>query len=150
MTARELLAKLEADDVRLTIKGDRLVLNAPRGVLSAARIEEIRPYKPELMAIVAERQVEQVASEPTRDSFEDIVEDARRFQREGKAGPWGAFTMSDYALEGVVGDLPLAVRDELDLRIGVYRRDGLPDEQGRRIALFLLASEHDIPLAGGT
>jgi len=52
MSARELLAKLEADYVRLTIKGDCLVLNAPEGVLSPARIEEVRPYKPELLVIL--------------------------------------------------------------------------------------------------
>ncbi len=150
MTAREMLAKLEADDVRLTIKGDRLVLNAPRGTLSPERIEDLRPYKPALMALVAEREVEQANSEPVRDSFDDIVEDAQRFQREGKPGPWGAFTMSDAALQAVVGDLPLALRDELDLRIGIYRRDGLPEDQGLRIAIFLLADENDIPLAGGT
>ena len=146
MNVRELLAKLEADDVRLTIKGDRLVLNAPRGVLSAARIEEIRPYKPELLAIVAERQVERVASEPTRDSFDDIVKDARRFQGVGKPGPWGAFTMSDPEVRGVVDALPSTLRDAFDLQMSIYRRDGLPTDRGCRIALFLLASEHNLPL----
>ena len=147
MTARELLAQLEADDVRLTIKGDRLVLNAPKGVLSPERIEEIRPYKPELLAIVSERRGEPASEDaPERDSFDDIVEDACRFQREGKPGPWEAFTMSAEALTDAIAGLSAELRDDFDLRIGIYRRDGLPDDHGRRIALFLLASEHEIPL----
>ena len=146
MTARELLSSLEADGVRLSIKGDRLVLDAPTGVMSSQRIEELRPYKAELLALVSERRGETALEDaPERDSFDDIVEDARRFQRKGKPGPWGAFTMSADDLEGVIGDLQPALRDDLDLRIGIYHRDGLPDDQGRRIALFLLASEHDIP-----
>ena len=149
MTARELLAQLEADDVRLTIKGDRLVLNAPKGVLSPERIEEIRPYKPELLAIVSERRGEPASEDvPERDSFDDIVEDARRFQRDGKPGPWEAFTMSAEAQEGAIENLSPEVRADFDLRLGIYRRDGLPEEQGRRIALFLLASEQEIPLGG--
>ena len=148
MTARELLASLEASDVRLSIQGERLVLDAPKGVLSAVRIEEIRPYKPALLAIVAERQVVQSSSQPTRDSFDDIVEDARRFQREGKPGPWEAFTMSVDALEGAISGLQPGLQEEFDLRIGIYRREGLPEEQGCRIALFLLAGEHGIPLDG--
>lgn len=149
MTAQELLAQLEADDVRLTIKGDRLVLNAPTGVMSPERIEEIRPYKPALLAILAKRRSQPALAQGSeRDSFDDIVDDARRFQREGKPGPWEAFTMSADAVEGVIGDLSPAFQAEFDLRTGIYRRDGLPENQGRRIALFLLASEHDIPLDG--
>ena len=147
MTARELLAQLEAEDVRLTVKGDRLVLNAPKGVLSSERIEQLRPFKPELLAIVIERQRKSASGEePERDSFDDIVEDARRFQRGDKPGPWAAFTMSVDALDSAIRNLPLAHRADFDLRIGIYRRDGLPDDQARHIALFLLASEHEIPL----
>ncbi len=149
MSARELLVQLEADDVRLTIKGDRLVLNAPKGWLSPARIEEIRPYKPELLAIITERRGQLASKEdPERDSFEDIVADARRFQREGKPGPWAAFTMNAAALDGAIGDLSPALQAGFELRVGIYRRDGLPEDQGHRIALFLLASEHEIPLGG--
>lgn len=149
MTAQELLAQLEAEDIQLTVKGDRLVLNAPAGALAPERIEEIRPHKPALMALVAERQAEQSSAVGlTRDSFDEIVEDARRFQQEGKPGPWAAFTMSGEELEGVIGGLQTELRDDLDLRIGIYRRDGLPEDQGRRIALFLLTSEQDVPLDG--
>ena len=149
MTARELLASLESDGVQLSIKGDRLVLNAPKGVLSATRIEELRPYKPELLAIVSERRGEPASEDaPERDSFDDIVEDARRFQRDGKPGPWEAFTMNAAALEAAIGDLSPAIRADFDLRIGIYRQDGLPDDQGYRIAIFLLASEYSIPLGG--
>jgi len=125
MSARELLAQLEADDVRLTIEGDRLVLNAPKGWLSPARIEEIRPHKPELLAILSERRGQLASAEvPEKDSFDDIVEDARRFQREGKPGPWVAFTMSAAALDGAIGDLSPALRDDFELRIGIYSQDG--------------------------
>ena len=149
MNARELLSSLEADGVRLSIKGDRLVLDAPTGVMSSQRIEELRPYKAELLALVSERRGEPASEDvPERDSFDDIVEDARRFQREGKPGPWGAFTMSDGELNSAIGGLAQELRADFDLRTGIYRRDGLPDDQGRRIALFLLTSEHDIPLGG--
>ena len=151
MNARELLSSLEADGVRLSIKGDRLVLDAPTGVMSSQRIEELRPYKAELLALVSERRGEPASEDvPERDSFEDIVDDARRFLREGKPGPWVAFTMSAEALGSAIGNLSPAFRADFDLRIGIYRRDGLTENQGRRIALFLLTSEHDIPLGGGT
>jgi len=147
MTAKELLSSLEADGVRLTIKGDRLVLDAPTGVMSSQRIEELRPYKAELLALVSERRGDPALEDaPERDSFDDIVEDARRFQREGKPGPWGAFTMSPAALDCAIGDLSPDFRAEFDLRISIYRRDGLPDDHGRRIALFLLADEHQLAL----
>ncbi len=147
MTAKELLAQLEAADVRLTIQGDRLVLNAPKGVLSAARIEEIRPHKPELLAILSERRGEPASDDaPEQDSFDDIVEDARRFQSEGRPGPWAAFTMDAGNLEGAISGLSQDRRADFDLRIGIYRRDGLPDHHGRRIALFLLADEHQLSL----
>lgn len=148
MTAEELLLELEAEGVRLSIRGDRLVLDAPTGVLTQKRLDEIRAFKPELLAIVADHRAEKESPEGAPDAFEEIVADALRFQEEGKPGPWGAFTMSGDELEGVIGDLHPAQRGDLDIRIGIYRRDGLPDDQGRRIALFLLAGEHDIPLDG--
>jgi len=144
-----MLTTLEAQGVRLTVKGDRLVLNAPEGVMSPERIEQIRPHKKELLAILSKRQrLLESADGPERDSFDDIVEDARRFQQEGKPGPWTAFIMNADALEGVIGDLSPAFRADFELRIGIYRRDGLPEDQGCRIALFLLASEYNIPLCG--
>ena len=147
MTAKELLSSLEADGVRLSIKGDRLVLDAPTGVMSSQRIEELRPYKAELLALVSERRGETALEDaPERDSFDDMVEDARRFQREGKPGPWEAFTMSAEALTDAITGLSAELRDDFDLRIGIYRRDGLPDDHARRIALFLLADEHQLSL----
>ena len=147
MTAKELLSSLEADGVRLSIKGDRLVLDAPTGVMSSQRIEELRPYKAELLALVSERRGEPASEDvPERDSFEDIVDDARRFLREEKPGPWEAFTMSAEALTDAIAGLSAELRDDFDLRIGIYRRDGLPDDQARRIALFLLADEHQLSL----
>ena len=65
---------------------------------------------------------------------------------EGRPGPWGAFTMSAEDLNGTIGNLPPELRGDFDLRIGIYRRDGLPDDHARRIALFLLADEHKFPL----
>ena len=147
MNARELLSSLEADGVRLSIKGDRLVLDAPTGVLTASRIEELRPHKPELLVLLSERRIEPATvEEPERDSFDDMVEDARRFQRDGRPGPWEAFTMSAEALDGAIEDLSPEFRADFDLRIGIYRRDGLPDDHARRIALFLLADEHQLSL----
>ena len=147
MTAKELLSSLEADGVRLSIKGDRLVLDAPTGVMSSQRIEELRPYKAELLALVSERRGETALEDaPERDSFDDIVEDARRFQRDSKPGPWGAFTMSAEALDGAIEDLSPEFRADFDLRIGIYRRDGLPEDHACRIALFLLADEQQLSL----
>ena len=151
MTARELLATLQAEGVRVSAKGDRLVLDSPKGVLDAERLEQVRVLKPELLALLAESGIEPGAEPPPAPANEDVsflelLEAADRFQREGKPGPWGAFTMSAEDLDGVIGDLPFELRDDLDLRIGIYRRDGLPDDHARRIALFLLADEHDVPL----
>jgi len=149
MSATELLAQLEAEDVRLSIRGDRLVLNAPEGLLTPDRLDELRPHKQALMALVAERQSDATKEEePSRDSFDEIVEDARRFQREGRPGPWGAFTVGDEELVGLIWALQPDQRDDFDLRVGIYRRDDLPDDQARRIALFLLADEHNLPLCG--
>jgi len=147
MTAHELLDSLLADGVRVAANGTRLELDAPRGVLTQERLEQVRALKPELLALLAQPEPSAGTSEPVVDtSFLEMVEDARRFQAEGKPGPWAAFTMDAEALDGTIGDLSPEFRDEFDLRIGIYRRDGLPDDHARRIALFLLASEHEIPL----
>ena len=147
MTAHELLDALRADGVQVSANGDRLELDAPRGVLTRERLDQVRVLKPELLALLAEPGPTSPPAEPAEDtSFLEMVEDARRFQAEGRPGPWAAFTMDEEALEGVTGDLSPELRDDLDLRIGIYRRDGLLDDHTRRIALFLLASEREIPL----
>ncbi len=170
MTAQELLDAIRADGVRVSANGGRLELDTPRGVLTKERLEldtprgvltkerldQVRALKPELLALLADpgppaasvAQVEDASFlEMVEDaSFLEMVEDARRFQAEGKLGPWSAFTMSAEDLEGAIGGLPPELREDFGLRIGIYRRDGLPDDHRRRIALFLLASEHVFPL----
>ncbi len=147
MTARELIAALQADGVRVTADGDRLTLDAPQGLFTPERLDQVRALKPELLALLAEPGLHGAPEEPAEDtSFLEMVEDALRFQAEGKPGPWAAFTMDEEAMDAAIGDLPPELRDDLDLRIGIYRRDGLPDDHARRIALFLLASAHDVPL----
>ncbi len=148
MTARQLLAALQADGVHVTADNDRLTLDAPQGLLTPERLDQVRALKPELLALLAEPSLPDAPVEPVEDTpFLEMIEDARRFQTEGKPGPWAAFTMDEEALDGAIGTLSPELRDDLDLRIGIYRRDGLPDDHARRIALFLLASEHQIPLS---
>ena len=147
MTAHELLDSLRADGVQVSANGDRLELDAPRGALTQERLDQVRALKPELLALLAQPGPAAVPAQPVEDtSFLEMVEDARRFQAEGKPGPWAAFSMDAEALDGTIGDLSPELHDDLDLRIGIYRRDGLPDDHARRIALFLLASEHEFPL----
>ena len=147
MTAHELLNSLRADGVQVAANGDRLEMDAPRGVLTRERLEQVRVLKPELLALLAQPGPAAVPAQPVEDtSFQEMVEDARRFQAEGKPGPWAAFTMDEETLDDAIGDLSPELRDDFDLRIGIYRREGLPDDHARRIALFLLASEHEIPL----
>lgn len=150
MTAHELLNSLRADGVRVAANGDNLELNAPRGVLTSERLDQVRALKPELLALLAQPGPSAVPAQPVVDtSFMEMVEDARRFQAVGKPGPWAAFTMDAEALDGTIGYLSPELRDDFDLRTGIYRRDGLPDDHARRIAIFLLASEHEYPLSGG-
>ena len=147
MTARELLTTLQAEGIRVTVKGDRLVLDSPTGVLDPDRIEQVRALKPELLALLAEPDAERQPTAGDEDvSFLELLEAAYRFQREGRPGPWAAFAMEADALEYAIGDLSPDLSEEFDLRIGIYRRDGLPDDHGRRIALFLLADEHQLSL----
>ena len=147
MTAQQLLDALRADGVQVSANGDRLELDAPRGVLTRERLDQVRVLKPELLALLAEPGPPSPPAEPAEDaSFLEMVDDARRFQAEGTPGPWAAFTMDEEALDGAIDDLSPELCDDLDLRIGIYRRDGLPDDYARRIALLLLASEHEIPL----
>jgi len=147
MTARELLTTLQAEGVRVTVKGDRLVLDSPKGVLEPDRIEQVRALKSELLALLIEPDAEcQPAAGDEDISFLELLEAADRFQREGRPGPWEAFTMSADDLDSAIANLSPELRDDFDLRIGIHRRDGLPDEHGRRIALFLLADEHQLSL----
>ena len=147
MTARELLTALQAEGVRVTVRGDRLVLDSPMGVLDPDQIEQVRALKSELLALLAEPDAERQLAAVAEDvSFLELLEAADRFQREGKPGPWGAFTMGADALECAIGDLSPDLSKELDLRIGIYRKDGLREDHGRRIALFLLADEHRLLL----
>lgn len=153
MTARDLLAALRVDGVCITANGDRLTLDAPKGLLTPEQLDQVRALKPGLLALLAKPEpgpepVSVAASAspaPVEDtSFLEMVEDARRFQAEGRPGPWAAFTMDAEALDGAIGGLSLQLREEFDLRIGIYGRDGLSDDHARRIALFLLADEHQL------
>jgi len=153
MNARDLLAALRADGVRVTSNGDRVTLDAPQGLLTPERLDQVRALKPELLALLAKPKpgadpvsTAEFASPAAAEdsSFLAMVEDARRFQAEGKPGPWAAFTMDAETLDDTIGGLSQQLREDFDLRIGIYRRDGLRDEHARRIALLLLADEHQL------
>lgn len=52
MTAIKLIADLRARGVVLRARGDVLHIDAPRGVLTDDLCEELRVYKPEILAMV--------------------------------------------------------------------------------------------------
>jgi hypothetical protein len=52
-SAKQLIAGLQTRDVHLLAKADRLVLDAPRGVLTPQEVERIRAAKGDLMAFLA-------------------------------------------------------------------------------------------------
>ena len=53
MTAAELLRELRRRGVKLTVNGDRLRYEAPRGALTPELLEAMRQHKPELMRMLA-------------------------------------------------------------------------------------------------
>ncbi len=55
MTARALLADLAARDVRLSVAGDRLRVNAPRGVLTTELRRTLSEHKVELLSLLSGR-----------------------------------------------------------------------------------------------
>jgi len=55
MDAERLLARLEGEAVRLEVVGDRLKLDAPAGVLTPARIAEVRQHRDRLVALLRGR-----------------------------------------------------------------------------------------------
>ena len=54
MTALDFLARLKKLDIQLSIKGDRLHLNAPSGALTGDLKVEIRERKAEILKILRE------------------------------------------------------------------------------------------------
>ncbi|MCH7591186.1 MAG: hypothetical protein IH989_00190 [Planctomycetes bacterium] len=55
MTGVLLLEQLQERDIRLSANGDRLVVDAPRGLLTAQLRETLLDRKAELLAILADR-----------------------------------------------------------------------------------------------
>lgn len=55
MTAQELVNHLQQQDVRLAAHGDRLRIDAPRGVLTPDLRRDLQERKPELLALIRER-----------------------------------------------------------------------------------------------
>lgn len=55
MTGEVLLEQLRGRDIRLSANGDRLVVDAPRGVLTEQLRGTLQEYKAELLAIVTDR-----------------------------------------------------------------------------------------------
>ena len=53
MTAAELLAELRRRGVKLTVNGDRLRYEAPRGALTPELLEAMRQHKPELLRLLS-------------------------------------------------------------------------------------------------
>lgn len=55
MTARALLADLADRDIRLSVAGDKLRINAPRGALTAELRQTLSEHKPELLEMLRQR-----------------------------------------------------------------------------------------------
>jgi len=60
MTPAELLAKLERLNVKVSLAGDKLRLEAPAGVLTPELKEALRQHKAALIALLSGRPVEMV------------------------------------------------------------------------------------------
>ena len=56
MTAAELLRDLERRDVRLALRGDRLKVDAPQGVITDELQQDLKACKPELITLIRERE----------------------------------------------------------------------------------------------
>ena len=56
MNAAELLRDLERRDVRLALHGDRLQVDAPRGVITDEIQQDLKTCKPELITLIRERE----------------------------------------------------------------------------------------------
>ena len=52
MTAAELLTTLQSRDVRLTVKGDKLHLDGPRGALTPGLVGLLNQFKPDLIRLL--------------------------------------------------------------------------------------------------
>jgi hypothetical protein len=73
MTANELLDRLLSCDVVLTVDGDRLVVNAPRGVVDDGLLVTIRAHKADLIALVGAPSDDTVATVITPDLTLDQI-----------------------------------------------------------------------------
>jgi len=60
VTAVDLLAELERLNVKVSLNGDKLRLEAPVGVITPALKEAVLKHKPELIAILSRQPVEEV------------------------------------------------------------------------------------------
>ena len=73
--------------------------------------------KPELLALLTEPDTQPQPTATEEDaSFLELIEAADRFQREGKPGPWEAFTMSAEDLYSTIGNLSPELCEDFDLR----------------------------------
>jgi len=60
MTAIDLLAELKRLNIKVSVNGDKLLLNAPVGVITPELKEAVLKHKPELIAILSRQPVEEV------------------------------------------------------------------------------------------
>jgi hypothetical protein len=58
MTPTELLMAIDGLGIRLAADGDRLVIDAPRGVLTAERVGALQEHKAAILAVLPRRTVE--------------------------------------------------------------------------------------------
>lgn len=63
MTPLDLLAELERRNVKLTLSGDKLRLNAPAGVLTPELKEAVRRQKPALIALLEAQEAKRLLQE---------------------------------------------------------------------------------------
>jgi hypothetical protein len=71
VTAQEILAEIRMLGGRLEARGDRLHVEAPKGVLTPEHREAVAVLKPELLQLLQQKHDE--PSKPTKPSFEGLV-----------------------------------------------------------------------------
>ncbi len=98
-SARRLIADLKTRDVRFLAEADRLVLDAPKGVLTPQELERIRAAKPALLALFAPRPTADAGDRvevPADATPESLIDVCRRCGVGLRIDPDGTLVVESY------------------------------------------------------